>query len=155
MDAVWSRLATAAVRDACRRARRHRCSLRSRPPSPEISPPPSTCLHKVPARQGLGVLDEIDVAATLKAKLGVERSPLKILGACNPTLAHRALEIDPSVALLLPPCNVVLEPADAGTRVRIMDPHALMDDPRFAALADEAASRLHAAVDDLERHTLH
>jgi hypothetical protein len=52
------------------------------------------------------------------------------------------------VALLLP-CNVVLEPADAGTRVRIMDPHGLMDDSRFAELADEAATRLHAAVDDL------
>ncbi len=103
-------------------------------------------------RQGFGVLTEIDVAATLQAKLGIERPPLKILGACNPTLAHRALEIDPTVALLLP-CNVVLEPADAGTRVRIMDPHALMDDPRFAALADEAATRLHAAIHDLDSRT--
>ena len=111
-------------------------------------------LREALARQGFGVLTEIDVAATLKAKLGVERSPLKILGACNPTLAHRALEIEPSVALLLQ-CNGALEPADAGTRVRIMDPHALMDDPRFAALADEAASRLHAAVDDLKDRTLH
>ena len=52
------------------------------------------------------------------------------------------------MALLLP-CNVVLEPADAGTRVRIMDPHGLMDDPRFDGLADEAATRLHAALDEL------
>ncbi len=104
------------------------------------------------ARQGFGVLTEIDVAATLRAKLGVERAPLKILGACNPTLAHQALEIDPTVALLLP-CNVVLEPADAGTRVRIMDPHALMDDPRFAGLAHDAATRLRAAVDDLQART--
>jgi len=104
------------------------------------------------AAQGFGVLTEIDVAATLRSKLGVERPPLKILGACNPTLAHRALEVDPTVALLLP-CNVVLEPADAGTRVRIMDPRALMDDPRFAGLADEAATRLHAALDELHALT--
>ena len=109
-------------------------------------------LREALAHQGFGVLTEIDVAATLRAKLGVERPPLKILGACNPTLAHRALEIDPTVALLLP-CNVVLEPTGAGTRVRIMDPHALMDDPRFAALADEAATRLQAALDGLKALT--
>jgi uncharacterized protein (DUF302 family) len=101
------------------------------------------------AAQGFGVLTEIDVSATLKAKLGVERPPLKILGACNPTLANQALDIDPSVALLLP-CNVVLDEADGGgTRVRVVDPLALMDDPRFAALADEATNRLQAAIDDL------
>ena len=100
------------------------------------------------AHQGFGVLTEIDVAATLMAKLGVERPALKILGACNPTLAHRALELDAAVALLLP-CNVVLEPADGGTRIRIMDPHELMDDPRFATLADEASARLRAAVQEL------
>jgi uncharacterized protein (DUF302 family) len=98
--------------------------------------------------QGFGVLTEIDVAATLKAKLGIDRPPLKILGACNPMLAYRALEIDPSVALLLP-CNVVLETADAGTRVRVIDPIELMDDPRFGDLAHEAAGKLQAAVDDL------
>ena len=63
------------------------------------------------ADQGFGVLTEIDVAGTLRAKLGVERAPLKILGACNPGFAHRALELDPSVAVLLP-CNVVLEATD-------------------------------------------
>jgi len=98
------------------------------------------------AQQGFGVLTEIDVAATLRAKLGVERPPLKILGACNPTFAHRALEVDPSVALVLP-CNVVLESAETGTRVRVVDPRDLMDDPRFATLADEAAAQLQAAVD--------
>jgi uncharacterized protein (DUF302 family) len=98
--------------------------------------------------QGFGVITEIDIAATLKAKLGVERAPLKILGACNPVLAHRALELDPSVALLLP-CNVVIEPAGDGTRVSVVDPHELMDDPRFAALADDTAGRLRAALDDL------
>ena len=97
------------------------------------------------AAQGFGVLTEIDVAATLKDKLGVNRSPLKILGACNPSLAHRALQIDPSVALVLP-CNVVVEATDTGTRVAAVDPLDLMDDPRFTALADEAAQRLRAAI---------
>lgn len=100
------------------------------------------------SRQGFGVLTEIDVAATLKAKLGVERPPLKILGACNPTLANRALDIDPSVALVLP-CNVVIEATGGRTRVRIVDPNTLIDDPRFDALADEATQKLQAAVDDL------
>ena len=59
------------------------------------------------ASQGFGVLTEIDIAAALKAKIGVDRAPLKILGACNPTFAHKALELDESVSLLLP-CNVVL-----------------------------------------------
>lgn len=97
------------------------------------------------AEQGFGVLTEIDVAATLKAKLGVERDALKILGACNPSLAHRALERDPSVALLLP-CNVVLERVGDGTRVSIVDPHELMPGDDFRDLADEAATKLRAAV---------
>ena len=98
------------------------------------------------AAQGFGVLTEIDVAATLKAKLDVDRAPLKILGACNPNLAHRALQLDPTVALLLP-CNVVIEVTGEGTKVSAVDPHELMDDPRFAELADEAAGRLRAAID--------
>ena len=104
-------------------------------------------------RQGFGVLTEIDVAATLRAKLGVERAPLKILGACNPTFADRALDIDPSIALLLP-CNVALDDAEDGTtRVRIVDPRELMDDPRFASLAGEAAAKLQAAADELSALT--
>jgi uncharacterized protein (DUF302 family) len=99
-------------------------------------------------RHGFGVLTEIDVAATLKAKLGVERAPLKILGACNPEFANRALDVDPGVALLLP-CNVVLQADGDGTRVSVVDPHALMDDERFVTLADEAAAALQAAVADL------
>lgn len=102
--------------------------------------------------QGFGVVSEIDVAANLRAALGIERPALKILGACSPMLAHRALELDPSVALLLP-CNVVLEPADGdGTRVRIVDPRVLIDDERFAPLVDEAATRLQAAADELAMH---
>jgi uncharacterized protein (DUF302 family) len=105
-------------------------------------------VHEALAAQGFGVLTEIDVSATLEAKLGIARPPLKILGLCNPTLANQALDIDPSVALLLP-CNVVLDETDGGTRVRIVDPLALMDDPLFAASADEATNRLQAAIDDL------
>lgn len=74
--------------------------------------------------QGFGVLTEIDVAATLRAKLGVDRAPLKILGACNPNFAQQTLDIDPAVALVLP-CNVVLETTGAGTHVAIVDPRAL------------------------------
>ncbi len=98
--------------------------------------------------QGFGVLTEIDVAATLKAKIGVDRAPLKILGACNPHLAHEALTIDPTVALLLP-CNVVLEQTGDVVLVSAVDPRALMDDPRFNDLAAAATVKLQTAIDSL------
>ena len=98
------------------------------------------------AEQGLGVLTEIDVAAVFRAKLGVERPFLKILGACNPAFAQRALQIDPSVSLLLP-CNVVVEDIGRGTRVSAVDPLGLMDDPGFADLAGEVSTRLQRALD--------
>ena len=97
------------------------------------------------ASQGFGVVSEIDVATNLYNALGIDRPPLKILGACSPMLAHNALELDPSFALLLP-CNVVLEAVGGRTRVQIVDPRSLMDDPRLAALADEAAGALEAAL---------
>jgi uncharacterized protein (DUF302 family) len=97
------------------------------------------------AGEGFGVLTEIDVAATLKAKLGVERAPLKILGACNPTFAHRALELDESVSLLLP-CNVVLADMGQGTKISAADPRQLMTGHAFQALANDAAERLAAAL---------
>jgi uncharacterized protein (DUF302 family) len=97
------------------------------------------------ASQGFGILTEIDVAATFKAKLGVERTPLKILGACNPHFAYRALELDPSVALMLP-CNVVLEGDGERTHVSIADPRTLMPGDALALLADEAAGRLSEAA---------
>jgi uncharacterized protein (DUF302 family) len=98
------------------------------------------------AEQGFGVLTEIDVAAVFKAKLGVDRPFLKILGACNPAFAQRALQIDPSVSLLLP-CNVVVEAVDEGTKVSAVDPLALMGDPAFAELGTEVSTRLRQAID--------
>lgn len=100
------------------------------------------------ADQGFGVLTEIDIAATLKAKIGVERAPLKILGACNPGFADQALRLEPSVALLLP-CNVVLAATDGGTRVSIADPRTMMSEPSFFELADGAAAKLIAAIEAL------
>ena len=99
--------------------------------------------------QGFGVLTEMDVAAVLKAKIGVDRSPLKILGACNPDFANRALTIDPTVTLILP-CNVVLETVSNGTRVSIADPRDLMPNVELAELAAEAAQRLVAVISAIE-----
>jgi len=98
------------------------------------------------ADQGFGVLTEIDVAVVFRAKLGVERPFLKFLGACNPGFAQRALQIDPSVSLLLP-CNVVVEDVGEGTKISAVDPLALMDDPAFSELGAEVASRLRQALD--------
>ncbi|WP_043465596.1 DUF302 domain-containing protein [Kitasatospora sp. MBT66] len=103
------------------------------------------------AEQGFGVLTEIDVRATLRAKLDEEIEDYLILGACNPPLAHRALTADRHIGLLLP-CNVVVRTVDGGTLVEAMDPQLLVrvtGKPELAAVADEAAARLHAALDSL------
>ena len=101
------------------------------------------------AEYGFGVLNEIDVAATLKSKLGVDRSALKILGACKPELAHQALEAFPEASLLLP-CNVVLEDIGNGSiRVAAVDPRDLLPTDELSDLADEAAQALQAALDAL------
>lgn len=107
-----------------------------------------TAVRGALAEAGFGVLTEIDVAATLKAKLGVERPPLKILGACNPTIADEALAIDPSVSLVLP-CNVVLEATAGGTRVAAADPHDLLTADGLSELADDATARLEGAIRSL------
>ncbi len=96
--------------------------------------------------EGFGVLTEIDVAATLQAKLGLEFPPYLILGACNPRLAHAALEFEPSIGALLP-CNVVLRQAAAAgeTIVEILDPEvalAIAGSEQVAPIAAEAAARL-------------
>jgi len=95
--------------------------------------------------EGFGVLTEIDVQATLKKKLGVERKPYMILGACNPQLAHRALEIDQNIGLLLP-CNVVVSEEDDGSvLVSFMDPLAVMglvNAPGIEEIAQDAYNRL-------------
>lgn len=102
--------------------------------------------------EGFGVLTEIDVAATLKAKLSLEHAPYLILGACNPQLAARALEIDPSIGALLP-CNVVLRESDRpGTVVEIVDPIAALGvsgSTDLAPIAAEAAVRLRRVLDAL------
>lgn len=104
------------------------------------------------ADQGFGILTEIDVAATLKAKLNVDRTPLKILGACNPHLAHQALTADPDAALVLP-CNVVLEATSTGTTITAANPHDIMTNPELRHLADEAAAKLQAAIDVIAGRT--
>ncbi len=95
--------------------------------------------------EGFGVLTEIDVQATLKKKLDIERKPYIILGACNPQLAHRALEIDPNIGLLLP-CNVVVsEENDGSVLVSFMDPLAVMglvNKPEILEIAQDAYDRL-------------
>ena len=101
--------------------------------------------------QGFGVLTEIDVRQTLKEKLDVDVEPQIILGACNPQLAHRALEIDPRIAALLP-CNVVVRTEKGRTVVDALDPKIIAEVPDnsdLAPIAEEAGQRIQAALDAL------
>lgn len=102
--------------------------------------------------QGFGTLTEIDVQATLKAKLGQDMEPYVILGACNPQLAHRALDVQREIGLLLP-CNVVVRAAgDRQSVVQALDPQIMVTVPEIDDLqpiADEASHRIQAALDTL------
>ncbi len=97
------------------------------------------------AEEGFGVLTEIDVQATLKKKLDVDRKPYVILGACNPKLAHRALEAEPSIGVFLP-CNVdVFQGDDGATYVQAVKPDKmfeLVSNPKVAPIAAEVDERL-------------
>jgi uncharacterized protein (DUF302 family) len=101
--------------------------------------------------EGFGVLTEIDVQRTLREKLGAEMEPYIILGACNPQLAHRALEQEPDIGLLLP-CNVVVHAEKEGSRVEVADPKAMLGivgNERLNSIAEEAKQRLQRAVASL------
>ena len=102
--------------------------------------------------QGFGVLTEIDARATLKEKLGHDMEPYVILGACNPQLAHRALDVDRQIGLLLP-CNVVVRAdGDARSIVSALDPQVMVTIPEredLRPVADEAGVRIRAALDAL------
>jgi uncharacterized protein (DUF302 family) len=101
------------------------------------------------AAEGFGVLCEIDVQATLKAKLGIEREPYLILGACNPPLAHAALDAEPELGVLLP-CNVVVYRENGQTHVAAVDAErmlSIVDNDDLASTATEVRRRLAAVVE--------
>lgn len=101
--------------------------------------------------EGFGVLTEIDVRRTLREKLGAEMEPYLILGACNPPLAHRALEWEPEIGLLLP-CNVVVRAQGEGSRVEIADPEAMLGivgNEQLDTVAQEAKQRLQRVIASL------
>lgn len=107
-----------------------------------------TVLREALTAGGFGVLTEIDVADTLRTKLGIELRPYRILGACNPQLAATALEAEPDVGLLLP-CNIAVYETDTETVVAVLDPATMVDltaNPLLKPIADDAKARLRRVV---------
>ncbi len=103
------------------------------------------------ADNGFGVLTEINLQATLKAKLGVDIDRQLILGACRPQLAHAAIQVEPSIGVLLP-CTVVVRESGAQVLVEALDPHTMVtvtDNEALAEIVDEVAGRLTAAVEQV------
>ena len=99
--------------------------------------------------EGFGVLCEIDVQATMREKLGVEGDPYVILGACNPALAHQALQAEPELGVLLP-CNVVVYEREGETQISAIDPErmlSIVDNDQLAPVAAEIKQRLNAVVE--------
>lgn len=102
-------------------------------------------------KSGFGVLTEIDLRKTLKAKIDVDIDEQVILGACNPRFAHKGLQVEPSLGLLLP-CNVVVRQGDGVTVVEAIDPATMVDltgNPEMEALSAEVGAALQAALDRL------
>ena len=102
-------------------------------------------------KHGFGVLTEIDVQATLKAKIGEDFRPYRILGACNPVMAHEALKMEPHVGVMLP-CNVVVQQVEGGVEVFAVDPAASMraiDNPDLLRHARTVGEHLSAALADV------
>ena len=102
-------------------------------------------------KHGFGVLTEIDIQATLKAKIGEDFRPYRILGACNPVMAHEALKMEPHVGVMLP-CNVVVQQTEGGVEVFAVDPAASMsaiDNAELLGHARRVGEHLRAAVDEV------
>ena len=102
-------------------------------------------------KHGFGVLTEIDVQATLKTKIGQDFRPDRILGACNPVMAHEALKMEPHVGVMLP-CNVVVQETGEGVEVFAVDPASSMraiDNPELLGHARTVGKHLQAAVKDV------
>lgn len=119
-----------------------------------LNPPFDEALPAVRAafkEEGFGILTEIDIQATLKEKIGADVDPYVILGACNPELAARALQIEPEIGLLLP-CNVVVRRQEGATLVHALDPAVMVSIPDRAELqgiADDAGARVDRAMQSL------
>ena len=101
------------------------------------------------SKNGFGILTEIDVKATMKKKIDVDMEPYRILGACSPKMAHKAIGIEPRVGAMLP-CNVILREVDGGTEISAIDPVASMqaiDNDQLHKVAGEVRDMMRAAVD--------